>query len=71
MFHKISVEKASTFNNIVQNPDALIERQLNKQKEIERKTNMNLLKGIFDTVQFLSRQSLALRGHRDSGIFLK
>ena len=43
-YHKLSVERASTFEKIVQNPDSSIERQLSKQKDFERKTNLNLLK---------------------------
>lgn len=66
-YHLRSIETAKTLYVVNKNPEITIERLLTRQKEVERKRNLVLLKGIFDTINYLARQSLPFRGHRDSG----
>ena len=61
------METAKTLHVVTKNPEVSIERLLTTQKELERKQNLILLKGVFDTINYLARQSLPFRGHRDSG----
>ena len=65
-YHIRSVETAKTLNIITKNPETSIEKLLTKQKELERQQNLILLNSVFDTINYLARQSMPFRGHRDS-----
>ena len=65
--HRDSVVAMDNFLRTTKNPSAAIIPQLNHQVKETIENNRLILKSIISTLDFLARQSLPLRGHRDDG----
>ena len=67
-YHKRCVSSAVRLLKIADAKETPIEYQVDRAAEKRVKENRKRVRPIIDTVIFLGRQGLALRGHRDSGL---
>ena len=64
-FHKASLEVATAFVAVMENPEVAIDRRLISARSKRAAENHLKLRSIAETVIFCGRQGLTFRGHRD------
>ena len=69
-YHAEAVQAANDFLNAYHNPSGDILNQLSTQRAKQAAENRQRLKPIIDSIIFLGRQNIPLRGHRDDGCML-
>lgn len=67
-YHKQCVQAAQDFVNTFEAPDGEVINQINKQRLQQVEENRARLLPIVETILFLGRQNIPLRGHRDDGL---
>lgn len=67
MYHKNAVLNGKDFLNSYNNPELEVVNQISSQRLKQIKENRSRLKPIIESLVFLGRQNIALRGHRDDG----
>lgn len=68
LYHKNAVQVALDFLNTYKNPQTEIVNVLNSNRMKTVAENRERLRPIIESILFLGRQNIALRGHRDQGI---
>ena len=63
--HRIAVEKAKAFCNVMTNQSLSIDQQLSSQRAQVIANNRAKLRSIAATIIFCGKQAISLRGHRD------
>lgn len=66
-YHKICVQAGLDFLQSYHNPDKSIDNQVNSQRLQQVQENRERLRPIIESIVFLGRQNIPLRGHRDDG----
>ena len=66
--HRHATIRADTFLHTYSNPSARIDSRLMKQQEELAKENKHILQQIILTIEFLAKQGLSFRGHRDDKV---
>ncbi|XP_060862053.1 uncharacterized protein LOC132945023 [Metopolophium dirhodum] len=67
IYHKNAVQDGKSFLHIYNNPQNKITNKLNTAHYEQVKENRSRLKPIIDSLIFLGKQNIAIRGHRDDG----
>ncbi|XP_025192606.1 uncharacterized protein LOC112592666 [Melanaphis sacchari] len=67
LYHKNSVLNGKQFLKSYNNPELEVVNQINSQRLKQVNENRSRLKPIVESLIFLGRQNIALRGHRDDG----
>ena len=67
VYHKDSYLKAKSFLNVYENPEVAVINQVESQRLIQVKKNRDRITPIIESIIFLGRQNIPLRGHRDHG----
>ncbi|KAL4082395.1 hypothetical protein QTP88_029993 [Uroleucon formosanum] len=67
IYHKNAVQNGKSFLHIYNNPQNKITNKLNTAHYEQVKENRSRLKPIIDSLIFLGKQNIAIRGHRDDG----
>ena len=67
VYHKEAYLKAKSFLNAYDNPKAAVINQVENQRLIQVKKNRDRITPIIESIIFLGRQNIPLRGHRDHG----
>lgn len=68
-YHCDSILKSDNFVQIKKDIKKPIDKTIDISKNKQAEQNRNILKPIIDTVIFCGRQNIALRSHRDHGLF--
>lgn len=68
LYHKSAVQVAIEFLNTFKNPQNEIVNILNSNRMKTVTENRERLRPIIESILFLGRQNIALRGHRDQGV---
>lgn len=66
-YHKVCVQAGLDFLQSYHNPDKSIDNQINSQRLKQVQENRERLRPIIESIVFLGRQNIPLRGHRDDG----
>ncbi|KAF0749732.1 52 kDa repressor of the inhibitor of the protein kinase-like [Aphis craccivora] len=67
LYHKNCIQFAIDFQKTYLNPETVVVNILDSQRMKVIKENCERLKPIIETIIFLGKQNIALRGHRDDG----
>ncbi|KAL4148597.1 hypothetical protein QTP88_002786 [Uroleucon formosanum] len=67
IYHKNAVQDGKSFLHVYNNPQNKITNELNIAHYEQAKENRSRLKPIIDSLIFLGKQNIAIRGHRDYG----
>lgn len=66
-YHKVCVQAGHDFLKNYHNPETSVVNQVNSQRLVQLKENRERLRPIIESILFLGRQNIPLRGHRDDG----
>ena len=66
--HRNAQQLVDTFLHTQLNPDARIDTQLLRQANHQEQENKEILREIVRAVEFLTKQGLPFRGHRDAKV---
>lgn len=66
-YHKVCVQAGHDFLRNYHNPETSVVNQVNSQRLEQLKENRERLRPIIESILFLGRQNIPLRGHRDDG----
>ncbi|XP_040275821.1 52 kDa repressor of the inhibitor of the protein kinase-like [Bufo bufo] len=70
VYHQESVTEGKAFLKTYHSPDNEIVNQINSHRLQKVKENQERIRPIIESIKFLSRQNIPLRGHRDDGALM-